>query len=152
MWKLERKEGWTLKSWIFWIVVHNSEDCELQKTLESPLDLKQIKPVHPKGNWSWILIGKTCWSWSFTTLATWYKELTQKSPQCWERLKAEEYNRGWDYWIVSPTQWTWVWASSGRWWRSGKPLVLQSMGSWRVRHDWATDNNKGGKRLVLRKP
>ena len=48
-------------------------------------------------------------------------------------------NRGWDGWMASPTQWTWVWASSGRWWRTGKPGVLQSMGSQRVRHDWATE-------------
>ena len=41
--------------------------------------------------------------------------------------------------IVSPTQWTWVWASSGGWWRTGKAGLLQSMGSQRVRHDWATE-------------
>ena len=61
---------------------------------------------------------------------------------CWERLKAggEGDNRGQDGWITSPIQWTWVWASSRRWWRTEKPDVLQSMGSQRVRHDWATDN------------
>ena len=59
---------------------------------------------------------------------------------CWEILKAggEGDDRGWDGWMASPTQWAWVWASSGRWWRTGKPGVLQSMGSQRVRHDWAT--------------
>ena len=46
---------------------------------------------------------------------------------------------GWDGWIVSPTQWAWVLASSGRWWWIGKPGMLQSMGSQRVRHDWATE-------------
>ena len=56
---------------------------------------------------------------------------------CWERLKAggKGDNRGWDGWMVSLTQWTWVWASSGRWWWTGKPGMLQSMGSQRVRHD-----------------
>ena len=53
----------------------------------------------------------------------------------------EGYNRGWDGWIASPTQWTWVWASSGSWWWTGKPGVLQSMGSQRVRHNWATELN-----------
>ena len=52
MWELECKEGWAPKNWRFWIVV-------LEKTLESPLDCKEIKPVHPKGNQSWISIGTT---------------------------------------------------------------------------------------------
>ena len=64
-------------------------------------------------------------------------------PWCWERLKAggEGDDRGWDGWMASPTRWTWVWASSGRWWRTGKPGVLQSMGSQRVGHDWVTELN-----------
>ena len=50
-------------------------------------------------------------------------------------------NRRWDGWMASPTRWTWVWASSGSWWWTGKPGVLQSTGSQRVRHDWATGLN-----------
>ena len=50
-------------------------------------------------------------------------------------------DRGWDGWMASPTQWTWVWASSGSWWWTGKPGVLQPMGSQRVAHDWATKLN-----------
>ena len=52
MWELGIKDSWALKNWCFWTVV-------LEKTLESPLDCKEIKPVHPKGNQSWIFIGKT---------------------------------------------------------------------------------------------
>ena len=52
MWELDYKESWVLKNWCFWTVV-------LEKTLESPLDFKEIKPVHPKGNQSWIFIGRT---------------------------------------------------------------------------------------------
>ena len=52
MWELDRKESWALKNWCFWTVV-------LEKTLESPLDCKKIQPVNPKGNQSWIFIGKT---------------------------------------------------------------------------------------------
>ena len=52
MWELDHKEGWALKNWCFWIVV-------LEKTLESPLDSKEIKPVDSKGNQPWIFIGKT---------------------------------------------------------------------------------------------
>jgi len=66
------------------------------------------------------------------TLATWCEELTYwKWPWCWERLEAGEEgdNRGWDGWMASPTQWTWVWVNSGNWWWTGRPGVLQSMGS-----------------------
>ena len=52
MWELDHKEGWALKNWCFWTVV-------LEKTLESPLECKQIKPVNPKGNQLWIFIGRT---------------------------------------------------------------------------------------------
>ena len=52
MWNLDYKESWATKIWCFWTVV-------LEKTLESPLDCKEIKPVHPKGNQSWIFIGRT---------------------------------------------------------------------------------------------
>ena len=68
--------------------------------------------------------------------------LTGKAPDA-ERLKAggEWEDRGRNGWMASLTQWTWAWTSSGRWWRTGKPGVLQSMGSQRVRHDWATELN-----------
>ena len=52
MWELDYKESWVLKNWCFWTVV-------LEKTLESPLDCKEIQPVHPKRNQSWIFIGRT---------------------------------------------------------------------------------------------
>ena len=52
MWELDCEESWALKNWCFWTVV-------LEKTLKSPLDCKEIQPVHPKGNQSWVFIGKT---------------------------------------------------------------------------------------------
>ena len=66
-----------------------------------------------------------------------------KRPWCWERLKAggEGDDRGWHGWVASPTQWTWVWVSSGSWRWPGRPGVLQSMGSQRVEHNWATELN-----------
>ena len=78
------------------------------------------------------------WCWNSNTLAIWCEELIR-----WERLKAggEGDDRGWDSWKASPTQWTWVWVSSGSWWWTGRPGVLQSMGSQRVRHDWVTEMN-----------
>ena len=90
MWELDYKESWALKNWCFWTVV-------LEKTLESPLDSKEIHPIHPKGNQSWIFIGS--WNWNSNTLATWSEELTHlKRPWCWERLRAggEGVDRGWD--------------------------------------------------------
>ena len=113
----------------------------LEKTLESPLDYKEIKPVNPKGNQSWIFIGRTD-AEAETPMATWWEELTHwKRPWCWERLKAggEGDDRGWDGWMASPNWWTWGWASSRSWWWTGKPGVLQSMGSPRVGHNWATE-------------
>ena len=72
-----------------------------------------------------------------------FKDLTHwKRPWCWERLMAggEGDDRGWDGWMASPTQWTWVWVSSGSWWWTGRPDMLQSMGSQRVGRDWAEMN------------
>ena len=61
---------------------------------------------------------------------------------CWDRLRTrgEQSIRGWDGWMASPTRWTWVWASSRRWWRTGKPGMLQFMGSQRVGHNWLNKN------------
>ena len=134
MWELDHKEGWVPKNWCFWTVL-------LEKTLESPLDCKEIKPAHPKGNQSWIFIGRTDAEAEAPIL--WPPDVKIwliRKDWCWEKLKAggEVDDRGWDSWMASSIQWTWVWASSGSWWRTGKPGVLQSMGSQRVIHDWAT--------------
>ena len=65
-----------------------------------------------------------------------------KRPWCWERLRAGEGdNRGWDGWMASATQWTWVWVNSGSWCWTGRPGVLQFMGSQKVRYDWVTELN-----------
>ena len=88
-----------------------------------------------------------CWSWNSNTLATWCKELTHlRRPWGWERLKmgGKGDDRGWDGWMASPTSWTWVWVNSGSWQWRGRPGVLQSMGSQRVIHDWATKLRRYG--------
>ena len=77
-------------------------------------------------------------------LAASCKELTHwKRLWCWEGLEAggEGDHRKWDGWMASPTRWTWVWVNSGSWWWTGRPGVLQFMGSQRVGHDWATELN-----------
>ena len=131
------KESLAPKNWCFWTVV-------LEKTLESPLDYKESKPVSPKGNVPNIHWKDWCWSWNSNTFTTWCEEPTHlKRPWCWERLKAggEGDNRGWDSWMASLTQWTWVWVNSGSWWWTGRPGMLQSIGLQRVGHDWATELN-----------
>ena len=76
-------------------------------------------------------------------LATWCEELNHlKRPWCWEGLKKREGNgRGWDGWMASPTQWTWVWVNSRSWWWTGRPGVLQSLGSQWGGHNWVTELN-----------
>ena len=137
MWELDYKESWVPKNWCFWTVV-------LEKTLERTLDCEEIQPVHPKGDQSLGVHWKDWyWSWNSKTLATWCEKLTHwERPWCWERLRAGEGDdRRWDGWMASPTRWTWVWVDSGSWWWTGRPGVLQFMGSQGVEHDWATELN-----------
>ena len=139
MWELDYKESWVVKNWCFWTAV-------LEKTLESPLDCKEIQPVHPKGNQSWVFTGKT--DAEAETPILW--------PSCaknWLILKDPDARRDWGQeekgttenemgWMASPTQWTWVWVNSGSWWWTGRPGgMLQFIGSQRVGHDWATELN-----------
>ena len=114
----------------------------LVKTFESSLDSREIKPVNLKENQPWILIGRTEAEapilWLPDTKSTHWKR-----PWCWERLRAGEgLDRGWDGWMASPIQWTWTWANSRRWWGTGKPGVLQSMGSQGVGHHWVTEQQQ----------
>ena len=143
------KESWVLKNWCFWTVV-------LEKTLESPLDCKEIKPVYPKGDQSWVFIGRTDAEAETPILwPAWSEELTHwKRPWCWERLKragGQGDDRGWDGWMASPIWWTWAWVSSGSWWCLGKPGMLQSMALQRDGHDrkdWTELNKLRTKRLI----
>ena len=88
--ELDYKESWVLKNWCFWSIV-------LEKTVESPLDCKEIQTVHPKGDQSWVFIGRTdwCWSWNSNTLATWWEELTHwKRPWLLGKIEGRR-RRGW---------------------------------------------------------
>ena len=109
------------------------ESVGLQGDPASPSWRRKVLGVHWK-DW--------CWSWNSNTLATSCEELTHwKRPWCWEGLGTggEGDDRGWDGWMASPTQWAWVWVNSRslRW--TGRPGMLQFMGSQRVGHDWATE-------------
>ena len=138
MWEWDYKGSWVPKNWCFWTVV-------LEKTLESPLDCKEIQPVHPKGDQSWIFIGRT--DAEAETLILWPPDvknwLIWKDPDAGKdwRQGGEGDDRGWDGWMASLTLWTSVWVSSGSWWWTGRPGVLQSMGLQKVRYNWATELN-----------
>ena len=138
MWELDCEESWVPKNCCFWTVV-------LEKTLESPLDCKEIQPVHSKGDQSWVFIGRT--DAEAETPILWPPHgkgwLIGKDCDAGREGGAggEGDNRGWDSWMASQTWWTWVWVNSGSWWWTGGPGVLQFMGSQRVGHDWATELN-----------
>ena len=134
---LDYKESWVPKNSCFWTVV-------LEKTLESPLDCKKIQPVHPKGNQSWIFIGKTAAEAKLQYFGHLMLRIDSfEKPLMLGKIEGRRRrgDRGGDGWMASPTQWTRVWVNSGSWWWTGRPGVLRFMGSQRVRHDWATELN-----------
>ena len=101
------KKSWALKNWCFWTVI-------LEKTLESPLDCKELKPVNPKGNKTRMFIEKTDAEAEAPILWPLYGKNWLIINRCWVRLKTGEGdNRGWDVWMPSLTRLTWVWGSSG---------------------------------------
>ena len=123
--------GWWLpKNWCLWTVV-------LEKTPESSLDSREIKPVNLKGELIWRTDAEAETS---SILVIWCEQPTHwRSPWCWERLRTEEEGiRRWDGWLASPMQW----ANFGRWGGTGMPGVLQSLRSQRVRHDWVTEQQQ----------
>ena len=136
MWESDHKEG-RPKNWCFQPVV-------LEKTLESPLDSKEIKPVNLKEiNPEYSLMLKL--------KLQYFGQLIRRADSLEETLILGKFEgsrrrgyRGWDGWMTSLTWWTWVWANCGRWWRTWKPGALQSMGSRRVElgHIWLNNNHK----------
>ena len=96
------------------------------------------KEIHPEYSLEGLMLTLQYFGYLKEELTHW------KRSWCWERLKAggEGDDRGWDGWMASPTQWMWVCASSRSWWRVGKPGMLESTGSQRVGHDWATEQQQ----------
>ena len=129
-------EAWVPKNW-------GLQTVGLEKTLASPWDCKEIKPINLKGNQPWIFFGGTgaeaeapvFW---LPDVKSW---LTGKDPDAVKAEGKKGHGR-WDGWMASPIQWTWTWANSQRWWWTGKPGVLQSMGSQRVGHDLVTEQQQ----------
>ena len=137
IWELDCEEGWALKNWCFWTVM-------LEKTLESPLDCKEIQSVHPKGDQSWVFIRRT--DAEAETPVLWPPHvkswLIGKDSDA-EGLGAggEGDDKGWDGWMASWTRWMWVWVNCGGWWWTRRPGVLRFMGLQRVRRNWAIELN-----------
>ena len=129
------EESWVLKNWCFWTVV-------LEKTLENPLDYKEIQPVRSKGDLSWLFFGKN--DAEAETPVFWPPHV-----ESWLIGKDSDAGRDWgqeekrmtEDEMASPTRWTWVWVNSRSWCRTGRPGVLQFMESQEVRHNWATKLN-----------
>ena len=117
----------------------------LDKTLESPLDCKEIQSVHSKWDQSWMFFGRT--DAKAETPIFWPPHMKSwligKDSDAGGGLGAggEGDDRGWDGWMASPTRWMWVWVNSGSWWWTRRPGVQQFMGLQRVGHDWATELN-----------
>ena len=134
MWELDCEESWVLKNWCFWTVV-------LEKTLESPLDFKEIQPVHPKGDQSWVFIGRTdieaetpiLWPPDAESWLIWKDPYTGKDWRQEEKGTIEDEIIGWHHWLNGH--------EFGSWWLAGRPGILWFMGSQRVEHDWATELN-----------
>ena len=122
--KLDRKEGWEPKNWCFQTVV-------LGKTLESPLDRKEIKPVSPKGNQPWIFRTDAEAEAPILWPPVLKSSLSGKDPSVGKGWRQEEKGETEDKTVAmaSPTQWTWIRANSRRQWRTGKADILQLMGS-----------------------
>ena len=135
MWELDCEESWAPKNWCFWTVV-------LEKTLENPLDCKEIQPsilkeISPGCSLEGLMLKlKLQYIGHLLPRVDWLeKTLTLGG------IEGEGDDRGWDGWMASLTQWTWVCVNSRSWWWTGRPGVLWFMGSQRVRHDWATELN-----------
>ena len=123
---IKKTEHWRIDAFELW--------C--WRRLLSHLDCKEIQPVNPKWNQSWLFIGST--DAEAETPILWPSDAKN-----WKRLTGKDPDAGkdWHGWMASLTQWMWVWVNSGSWWWTGRPSVLQFMGSQRVRHDWATELN-----------
>ena len=135
MWELDHKESWVLKNWCFWARV-------LEKTLESPLDCKEInqsilKKISPEYSSEGLMLKLKLQYFGHLTRRT---DSLEKFLMLGKTEGRRRRGRQRMRWLdASLTVWTWVWGSSRSWWWTGKPGMLQSMGSQRVGHDWVTE-------------
>ena len=143
MWKLDHKYDWAFKNWCFQTVVQ-------EKTLESPLVIKKIKSINPRGSQLWIFIGRT----DAEALILWLPDVKSWLIEKTLMLGKIEGRRirGWQRmrWLDVITNSMDVSLSKlGRYWKTGKLGVLQSMASQRIRHDWKTEEQQKWKILRI---
>ena len=120
-------------------------NCGVGEDSWESLGLKEIQPVHPKGDQSWVFTGRIdaeaeapiLWPPDAKSWLIWEDPDAGKDWGQEEKGTTEDEMVG----MASPTQWTWVWVDSGSWWWIGRPGALWFMGSQRVGHDWATELN-----------
>ena len=135
MWELNHKEGWELKNWCFWTVV-------LKETLESPLQSKKIKQVNPKGNQSWIFTRRTDAEAEAPILRPPDVTSLEKTLMLGKIEGRRRRGRQRMRWLDGiKDSMAMSLSKLRRWWRTGKPGVLQSMGSQRAGLNWATEHN-----------
>ena len=132
MWELDYKESWALKTWYLLTVA-------LENSLESPLDCKEIQPVNPKGDQSWIFIGST--DAKAETPIFWPPDgknwLIGKDPDAGKDWRWEgKGTTGWDGWMASLTRRTWVCVSFRSWWWTETPAVHGVANSRTWLRDW----------------
>ena len=139
-----------VKAMVFPVVMYRCESWTVKKAERRRIDAFQL--------WCWRRLLRVPWTarrsnqfilkeispgCSLEGLMLKLKLTHLKRPWCWERLRAggKGDDWGWDGWMASPTRWTWVWVNSGSWWWTGRPGVLQFMGSQKVGCDWVTELN-----------
>ena len=135
MWELDCEEGWALKNWCFWTVV-------LEKTLESPWTARRsnqsiLKEISPGCSLEGVML----------KLKLQYFGLLMRRADSLEKTlmlggiggRRRRGRQRWDGWMASLTRWAWIWVNSGSLWWTGRPGMLQFMGSQRVGQDWVTE-------------
>ena len=129
-------ESWTIKKVDCWRIDAFELWCWRRF-----LDRKEIQPVHPEGDQSWVFIGRTD-----AEAEPPFGHLMQRADSLEKTPmlggiggRRRRGQGGWDGWMASPTRWAWVWVNSGSWWWTGRPGMLRFMGVQRVGHDWETD-------------
>ena len=137
MWEFNYKPSWALKNWYFWTVVLERLLRVLWTERRSSQSI--LKEISPEYSLEGLMLKLKL---QYFGHLMWRTDLFEKTLMLGKiEGSRRRDDRGWNGWMALPTWWTWVWASSRSWWWTGKPGLLQSTESQRLRHDWATKLN-----------